>query len=40
LRPASRRALIDAMLDKIEGMLSAIGIGYARRGGGSGYPLA
>jgi CRP/FNR family transcriptional regulator, cyclic AMP receptor protein len=33
--------LIDATLDKIEGLLSAIGTGYIRAGAGvSGYPFA
>jgi len=33
--------LIDATLDKIEGLLSAIGTGYIRAGAGySGYPFS
>ena len=33
--------LIDATLDKIDGLLSAIGSGYIRAGAGiSGYPFA
>jgi hypothetical protein len=32
--------LTDATLDKIEGLLNAIGTGYIRAGGGaSGYPF-
>ena len=35
------KGLIDATLDKIEGLLSAIGSGYIRAGAGaSGYPFA
>ncbi len=35
------RGLIDATLDKIEGLLGAIGTGYIRAGAGvSGYPFA
>ena len=35
------RGLIDATLDKIEGLLSAIGTGYIRGGAGAaGYPFA
>ena len=33
--------LIDATIDRIEGLLSAIGTGYIRAGAGfSGYPFA
>jgi hypothetical protein len=33
-------SLIDATLDKIEGLLSAIGTGYIRAGAGyAGYPF-
>jgi hypothetical protein len=38
--PGTRKGLIDATLDKIEGLLSAIGSGYIRAGAGaSGYPF-
>ena len=38
--PARLPGLIDATLDKIEGLLSAIGTGYIRAGAGySGYPF-
>ena len=40
LEAGEPRGLIDATLDKIEGLLSAIGDGYIRAGAGlTGYPL-
>ena len=41
LKAGEPQGLIDATLDKIEGLLSAIGTGYIRAGAGvSGYPFA
>ncbi len=40
LQAGEPKGLIDATLDKIEGLLSAIGTGYIRAGAGaSGYPF-